>query len=382
MNRELAGRAAVVGVGTTRYGKLPEHDAYDLGVWALKEALADCGLAFEDIDGVIVNRIPDYQRFGEITGINPRYTMITPGQGRFSGICIQTAVAVIAAGLATTVACVYGNNGRSAGDHYGGASDAYGSGGAGLWFPYGMTSPGAFHALMMRRHMEQYGTTSDQLGAVAATFRRHASLNPEAVMRTPFTLEEYRQARYICEPLRLLDYCLINDGGVAMILTSAERARDLKKPPVVLRGFGQASALAGSSFPPEDYWRAPMRQVAADAYGMAGAAPQDMDALMIYDNFTPTVLFSLEGFGFCKEGESGPWVSEGRLALGGEFPTNTSGGHLSESYMQGWALNVEAVRQVRGECGARQVADARLVQYMTAAPVITSIIYGREAASA
>jgi acetyl-CoA acetyltransferase len=195
-------------------------------------------------------------------------------------------------------------------------------------------------------------------------------------MRTPFTLEEYRAARYICEPLRLLDYCLINDGGVAMILTSADRARDLKKRPVLIRGFGQASALAGSTFPPEDYWRAPMQQVAEDVYGMAGAAPEEMDALMIYDNFTPTVLFSLEGFGFCGKGESGPWVSDGRLGLGQAFPTNTSGGHLSESYMQGWALNVEAVRQVRGECGARQVKGAELVQYMTAAPVITSIIYG------
>ena len=377
MKRELAGRVAVVGVGTTRYGKLPEHDSYDLGMWALKSALEDCGLGFEDIDGLIVNRIPDYQRFGEIAGIDPRYVTITPGQGRFSGICIQTAVAVIAAGLAETVALVYGNNGRSAGDHYGGASDAYGSGGAGLWFPYGMTSPGAFHALMMRSHMAQYGTTTDQLGAVAVAFRRHASLNPDAVMRTPFTLEEYRAARYICEPLRLLDYCLINDGGVAMILTSAERARDLKKPPAYVFGIGQAAALAGSSFPPEDYWRAPMQRAAADVYAMAGARPRDMDALMIYDNFTPTVLFSLEGFGFCAPGESGPFVADGRLALEGEFPTNTSGGHLSESYMQGWALNVEAVRQVRGECGERQVQDAAMVQYMTAAPVITSIIYGK-----
>ena len=368
MKRELAGRVAVVGVGTTRYGKLPEYDAYDLGMWALKSALEDCGLGFEDIDGLIVNRIADYQRFGEIAGIDPRYVTITPGQGRFSGICIQTAVAVINAGLAQTVALVYGNNGRSAGDAYGGASDAYGSGGGGLWFPYGMTSPGAFHALMMRRHMQEYGTTTDQLGAVAVAFRRHASLNPDAVMRTPFTLEEYRAARFICEPLRLLDYCLINDGGVAMILTSAERARDLKKPPAYVFGMGQASALAGSTFPPEDYWRAPMQKVAADVYAMAGARPRDMDALMIYDNFTPTVLFSLEGFGFCAPGESGPFVADGRLALEGEFPANTSGGHLSESYMQGWALNVEAVRQV---------PDAALVQYMTAAPVITSIIYGR-----
>jgi acetyl-CoA acetyltransferase len=369
---------AVAGVGTTRYGKLPEYDAYDLGFWALKEALADCGLGFADIDGLIVNRIPDYQRFGELAGLYPRYTTITPGQGRFSGICIQTAAAVIAAGMAETVALVYGNNGRSAGDHYGGASDAYGSGGAGLWFPYGMTSPGAFHALMMRRHMEQYGTRPEQLGAVAMAFRKHASLNPNAVMRAPFTIAEYLAARFICEPLRLLDYCLINDGGVAMILTTAERARDLRQPPAYIRGFGQAAEFAGSTFPPDDFWRGPMQRVAGEVYAMAGAGPGDMDALMVYDNFTPTVLFSLEGFGFCPVGESGPWVADGKLELGGALPTNTSGGHLSESYMQGWALNVEAVRQIRGECGARQVAGAELVQYMAAAPVVTSLVYGKD----
>jgi acetyl-CoA acetyltransferase len=232
---------------------------------------------------------------------------------------------------------------------------------------------------MMRRHMEQYGTTARQLGAVATAFRRHASLNPDAVMRTPVTLEEYLAARFVCEPLRLLDYCLINDGGVAMILTTAERARALRKPPVYIRGFAQAAEFAGSTFPPDDFWRRPMQLAAADVYAMAGVGPADIDALMIYDNFTPTVLFSLEGFGFCPVGESGPWVADGRLGLGGALPTNTSGGHLSESYMQGWALNVEAVRQVRGECGARQVADAELVQYLTAAPVITSMIYGKDA---
>src|SRR5258708_429513 len=136
---------------TPRYGKLPEYDAYDLGVWALKSALEDCGLGFGDVDGLIINRIADSQRFGEITGINPRYTTITPGQGRFSGICIQTAVAVIAAGLAEVVALVYGNNGRSAGDHYGGASDAYGSGRARPWVPYRLTSPRPFPAVLLPR---------------------------------------------------------------------------------------------------------------------------------------------------------------------------------------------------------------------------------------
>src|SRR5215472_14552969 len=372
------GSVAVVGVGHTRYGKLPEYDAYELGLWALKEALADSGLRFEDIDGLIVNRIPDYQRFCEIAGLNPSYVSTTPGQGRFSGICIETAAALIRDRLATIVALVYGNNGRSGGDRYGGAGDTYGSGGGGQWFAYGMTSPGAFHALMARRHMDLYGTTADQLGAVAKTFRDHAALNPSAVMRTPFTLADYHASRYICEPLHLLDYCLINDGGVALILTSGDRARDLKQPPVYLRGYGMATALAGSSFPPDDFWREPMGKAAAASFAAAGIKHADVSALMIYDNFTPTVLFSLEGFGYCAPGDSGPFAAEGNLALGGRYPTNTSGGHLSESYMQGWALNVEAVRQVRGACGERQVKDCFFAHYMAAAPVVTSIIYGRE----
>jgi acetyl-CoA acetyltransferase len=370
---------AVVGVGHTRYGKLPEYNAYELGFWALKEALADCGLRFEDIDGLIVNRIPDYQRFCEIAGLNPSYVNITPGQGRFSGICIETAAALIQGGLATTVALVYGNNGRSGGDRYGGVGDTYGSGGGGQWFAYGMTSPGAFHALMARRHMELYGTTADQLGTVSKTFRDHAALNPSAVMRIPFTLAEYHASRFICEPLHLLDYCLINDGGVALILTSGERARDLAQPAVHVRGYGMATALAGSSFPPGDFWHAPMRQAAAKSFDMAQVERSDISALMIYDNFTPTVLFCLEGFGYCGEGESGPFVAEGQLALGARYPTNTSGGHLSESYMQGWALNLEAVLQVRGACGERQVRDCTFAHYMAAAPVVTSIIYGRDA---
>jgi acetyl-CoA acetyltransferase len=357
--------SAIVGVGHTRYGRLPEFDAYELGLGALKEAVADCGIKFPDIDGLIVNRIPDYQRFCEVAGIDPDYVNITPGQGRFSGIDIETAASLIHDGLATTVALV-------------GANDTYGSGGAGNWFPYGMTSPGAFHALMARRHMEMYGTTPDQLGTVSKTFRDHAALNPAAVMRNPFTLADYHASRWICEPLHLLDYCLINDGGVALILTSAERARDLKQPPVYLRGYGMATTLAGSMFPPDDFWRGAMRKASAKAFATAGVTPKDISTLMIYDNFTPTVLFSLEGHGYCGEGESGPFVAEGHLALGGRYPANTSGGHLSESYMQGWALNLEAVKQVRGQCGERQVKNCNFAHYMAAAPVVTSIIYGKE----
>lgn len=370
--------AAIAGVGTTAYGRMPEYDAYDLGMWALTEAIADSGLRFDDIDGIIINRIPDYQRFCEIAGIDAQYVTITPGQGRFSAICIDTAVSLISSGRCKTIALVYGNNGRSAGDAYGGAGDSYGSGSDGLWFPYGMTSPGAFHALMMRRHMELYGTTINQMAEIAMTFRIHASLNPGAVMRDRFELDTYLSARMICEPLRLFDYCLINDGGVALIVTSHERARDLRKPPVYVRGSALHTKFEGSMFPPEDFWHDALQRVSRRAFEQARLSRDDMSALMIYDNFTPTVLFSLEGCGYCGVGESGPFVEEGHLALGGRYPANTSGGHLSESYMQGWALNVEAVRQLRGECGERQVKDAANIHYCAAAPVCSSIIYSRD----
>lgn len=371
-------RPVVAGVGTTEYGRLPDMDAYDLGMAALTRALDDAGLDFPDIDALIVNRIPDYQRFAEIAGIDPHYVTITPGHGRFAAICIDTAVSLLQGGRHHTVALVYGNNGRSAGDAYGGEADSYGSGGGGLWFPYGMTSPGAFHALMMQRHMHLYGTTPEQLAQVPITFRRHAALNPQAVMREVYDLDTYLASRKICAPLCLLDYCLINDGGVALILTTEERGRDLKQPPVHIRASALQTAFRGSMFPPDDFWAAPLSRVAERSLGTAGLGREDMSALMIYDNFAPTVLFSLEGLGYCGIGESGPFVAEGHLALGGRYPTNTSGGHLSESYMQGWALNVEAVRQLRGECGARQVEGATNIHYAAAAPVCSSIIYSTE----
>jgi acetyl-CoA acetyltransferase len=376
----MTSSVAIVGIGNTPYGRLPEHDACSLGLWALDSALKDCGLAYEDVDGLILNRIGDYQRFASACSIDPAYTLTTPAHGRFSAICIQTAAAAIQAGLAETIALVYGNNGRSAGVRYAGDSAPYDSEAGGLWFPYGMTSPGAYHALMAQQHMHRYGTTQRQLGAVASTFRRHASLNPDAVMRKPFTVDEYLQSPFICEPLRRLDHCLINDGGVALIMTSAERAADLPHKPVFLRGHGQAAAFSSSDFPPEDLWRGAMEQAGSRSYAMAGAGPADMSGLMIYDNFTPTVLFSLEGFGYCHPGESGPWVEEGHLGLEGSHPANTSGGHLSESYMQGWNLHLEAARQIRGQARERQIANANLVHVMAAAPVVSSIIYGREPA--
>ncbi|NBW55228.1 MAG: thiolase family protein, partial [Betaproteobacteria bacterium] len=335
----------------------------------------DAGIDLQDIDGLICQRITDYQKFVQITNISPRLVTATPGAGRMTGGTIQMAVQAILSGMLNTVGVVYGNDGRSAGAKYGGKGDTYGTGADQMWFPYGMTSPGAVHSMLFQRHANLYGTKIEQLGEVSMAFRKHAMLNPNAVMRKPMTMDDYLASRYICEPLRLLDYCLINDGGVAMIMTLSDRARDLRQTPVHLAAFAQRSQFVDSTFPPEDFWREPMAQAGAETFAKAGISHADVDALMVYDNFSPTVMFSLEGFGYCPVGESGAFVQGGTLKLGGQYPTNTSGGHLSESYMQGWALNVEAVRQLRGNCGERQVPDAEFVHYMAAAPVISSILY-------
>ncbi|MBO0872187.1 MAG: thiolase family protein [Pseudonocardia sp.] len=378
VDRDLVGgAAAVVGVGTTPFGKLPEYSADDLGGWALQNALADAGLNSADVDGLLVSRCSGYEAIASDHGIQPRWVAQLPEQGRMSGAAVALAASAIRTGQCHTVALVYGNNGGSAKATYGGSGEGYGTA-ASLTLPYGMTSPGAFYALMLQRHRHRYGTSEEQLATVALTFREHARLNPNAVMRKPISRDDYLSSRYIVEPMHLFDYCLINDGGVALVLTAAEAAADRPQPPVYVLGAAQHGQLVNSDFPPEDFWADAISEVGERAFRMAGRDRSDVDALMIYDNFSPNVLFALEGLGYCAPGESGDFIQGGRIELGGELPMNTSGGHLSESYMQGWALNVEAVRQLRGECGERQVPGASLIQYACSAPLVSSVIYGTE----
>jgi acetyl-CoA acetyltransferase len=368
----LKDKFAIVGVGTTAYGSFPELSDYALAAQAFKAAIDDCGLDKNRIDGLVCCRVPYYVRMGAILGIDPTWTMQMPAHGRMSGMSIIEAMMALECGAATHVALLYANIGRSRRVNYGGENETF-------WDPWGMTSPGAAHALMFRLHMERYGTTQRQLGEVSVVFRRNAMLNPTAVMRHPITLDDHAQARRIVEPLGLLDYCLINDGAVCLILTTAERAKDLKQPPVLISGVGAKEAFtdsAISNFAP-NFWYDELQDVARQVYGMAGVGPSDVDLFLPYDNFSPTVLFSLEGLGFCAQGESGAFVEGGTLAHDGRLPTNTDGGHLSNSYMQGWALNVEAVRQVRGQAGERQVAGCEVAQYVSATPCCRSIIYTR-----
>ena len=369
----LKDKVAVTGVGHTAFGSFPERSDYGLAAEAFRHALDDCGLRKQDIDGLVCCRIPYYARMGEVLGINPRWTLQTPAHGRMSAMAIIEAIMAIACGAADHVALLYANIGRSRRVNYGGDENS------GFWDPWGMTSPGAGHALMFRSHMERYGTTTRQLAEVPVAIRANATRNPAAVMRTPISIDDHAQARRITAPLGLLDYCLINDGAACLILTSRERARDLKTPPVLITGVGAQDAFTGSAISnyADNFWYDELQSVARQVYAMAGVGVGDVDALMAYDNFSPTVLFSLEGLGFCGRGESGAFVEGGTLRHDGRLPTNMDGGHLSNSYLQVWALNIEAVRQLRGECGERQLKDCNVVQYVAATPCSRSLIYTR-----
>jgi acetyl-CoA acetyltransferase len=228
--------------------------------------------------------------------------------------------------------------------------------------------------------MQLHDVSSADLGQIAVAQRQFACLNPNAIMRTPITIEDYLEARFITEPLRLFDYCLINDGGVALILTTKDRARRSEGPVVTIKALGKADENTdATSLRPRltTFYHEAHHRVRDQVYGTAGVGPEDIDAVQIYDSFSCHILYALEGFGFCGEGQAPSFIRERGIGPGGGLPINTAGGHLSESYMQGWAHQVEAVRQVRGAAGERQTPGARHVQYISdVAGKVVSVIYG------
>jgi acetyl-CoA acetyltransferase len=355
-------RAAIAGVGASRQGKLPGETPLSLATEALTAALADAGLVKDDLDGLLTmpgTTAPEgpknYLTLGGNFGINPKIAGSMVMGGATACALIQQAALAIDAGMASVVACVFSDTARTGGSKFdapAGRGDSWG-----IW---GMFGNAANSALTAQRHMALYGTTSEQLGWVAVTCRAHASRNPAAVMQDAITLEDHQSSRQIVDPLRLLDCCLISDGAVAVIVTSTERARDLAKPPAVIWGMGQGHTL--QTFEHPEWWYLPhQRDCITRAYSMAGIGPGDVDVAQLYDNFTIAVLLWLEHGGFVEPGDSGPFVEGGtRITQGGELPINTAGGNLSESYMQGWLHVVEGVRQVRGECGDRQVEGAEV----------------------
>lgn len=385
MDKDTSGISAVVGVGHTdwaqdykrvRAGEKP-HDSTGYATLAFNRALQDAGVSRDEIDGLIVGPTTAYERMGEILNINPRWG----GQADAVQAVLQ-AVLAIRSGMAEVIALVYGNDQRSAAVQYGGP-EAMG-GGAFLSYvyhsPWGLTSQGALYALMVQRYLQLHGVDGRELGQVAVAQREWASLNPDAIMRKRISLDDYQASAFIAEPLHLYDYCLINDGGVALIIMEAERARRTARQPVYIRGIGRSDLNSkATSLGPRllDFYLPAQREAARQVYDAAGLGPQDIDALQVYDSFSPHILFALEGFGFCPVGEAGSFIRENGIGVGGKLPVNTGGGHLSESYMQGWNHQIEAVRQVRGGLGERQVPNCRHVQYTSdVAGKAMSIIYG------
>jgi len=363
----LRGRTAIAGLGITPQGKVYDHTQVGFAAEAVRLALDDAGLTRADLDGLLVNPGLSWGDMGmasfqlqQAMGLRDlRLSSSMSSGGATAGTMIQVAAQAIASGLANVVACVFSDaplkppRARTAA---GGSAGAYAFG-RGLEAAYGQYGVNAMYALVAQRHMHRYGTTNDHLGAIAVAERAWANGNPAAQFRdTPMTLDDYRSARWVVEPFRLFDCCLVSNGGLAVIVTSAERARDLPRPPVYLLGMGQGHPGGD----PLDTLASGAPLAKQTAFAMAGIELADIDVLQLYDCYTFTVLVTLEDYGFCAKGEGGPFVADGRIAPGGVLPVNTGGGQLSSFYMWGMTPISEAVIQLRGDGGARQVPEAQV----------------------
>lgn len=360
--------AAIVGLGMTEMGKIYGRTPTQLAVEAISRAAADAGLELADIDGLYVNpgvkNDTDLRLQSTLKMRDTRVLATIQGFGSSAGQMVQYASMAIEAGMADVVACVYADaplkEGKRSSDAYPGQARAM-VGVESLQFAAGLKAAPERYAVAARRHMEAYGTTSEQLGAVAVAARGWAAMNPAAQMREPLTLEDHQNSRMIADPLRLLDCCLVSNGAVAVIVTGADRAAGLKQPPVHVRGWGQAHPgyvnHRGSNFG----LVTGAAKSGADALSMAGVGVREVGLRQIYDCFTYTTLVTLEDYGFCGKGEGGEFVASGAIAPGGSHPTNTGGGELSSFYMWGMTPLSEAVIQARGQAGERQVDDNDVV---------------------
>ena len=312
----------------------------------------------------------DYDAIDEVAltshlGLKNLRWMSHTGYGGTGGNAVVVhAAAAIAAGLATTVVCYRALNERS-GQRYGQVDFTHalleGGGQQAFQAPWGMLAPIHQFGQFASRHMTEYGTTSRQFGEVAVTLRRHASMNPRAMMRTPITIDDHQNSRMIAAPLRLFDCCIESDGACAVIVTSANRARSFRNQPAWIMGAAQGSGTRAQGIVFRESLSVPESvNTARDVYRSAGVGAEEIDAVMIYDHFTPFVIISLEAYGFCPRGEGGAFVEGGRIAFDGALPVNTHGGNHSEAYIHGLPHVIEAVRQLRGTSTA-QVDGVELV---------------------
>jgi acetyl-CoA acetyltransferase len=357
----LRGAAAIAGLGITPQGRVYGSSAMGFAVEAVRLALDDAGLGRRDVDGLLLNPGITWKDQGmgsfqlqQALGLRDlRLTASMNLGGATACAMIQHATQAIAAGLCHTVVCVFsdaplrppapGGARTSSGAAYGFAR--------GFDAAYGFYGVNALYAMVARRHMHVYGTTQDQLGAVAVAQRRWANLNPQAQMHDrALTLEEYRASRWVVEPFHVMDCCLVSNGGLAVIVTTPERARALRKPPAYVWGMAQGH-LGGD---PGDSLASGAVLTREPAFAMAGIGLRDVDVVELYDCYTFTVIVTLEDYGFCAKGEGGAFAAEHHTGPGGRLALNTGGGQLSSFYMWGMTPVSEAVIQLRGEGGARQ----------------------------
>ena len=361
----LRDAAAVTGIGETRYQRGTDKSALRLTLEASLAAIEDAGLTPKAIDGIVAYASGGVVAEDLLTNFGSedfRFSATTPMGGASAVAALQCAAMAVATGVATHVLIPLGRNGYSGARidrrvgqmrqfHVVSEFEA----------PIGANAPAQYYAPMARRHMELYGTTSEQFAEVAMTMRRHAALNDNALMQGPMTLSDHQASRMIADPFRLLDCCLESDGGAAVVVSSAERAADMARAPIFLSGMGVGHPDSPSAITQRpDITRLGLAKAAARTFDMAEVSHDDIDVAEIYDCFTYTVVCQLEDLGFCEKGEGGPFVEDGRIGLGGALPTNTHGGLLSQAHVAGLNHVVELVRQLRGDGGERQVPAAEV----------------------
>ena len=364
MNIELSGSVAIVGAAESDLGKVPGMTALELQAQASLRALNDAGLRLQDVDGIFAHTDDRFAglQLAEYLCIRPSYIDSTNVGGMSNILHVGHAMAAIAAGMCSVALVTYGSTQLSSGTRkVGGAFDDTRSPVGQFISPYGQLNPIGYYAMAANLHMHRYGTTSTQLAEVAVAARKWAQLNPKAYRTEPLSIDDVLSSPLVADPLHARDICLVTDAGGAFILTTAERAKDLRRPPVYVRGIAEAFSHHYTPFSTADWLDTGAAKTAEAALHMAGLTRADIDVVQIYDHFTIGVIQALEELGFCKRGEGGPFVSGGRLGPGGDFPINTSGGGLSYNHpgMFGMLLVLETVHQLRNEAGKRQLPKAQ-----------------------
>lgn len=359
MAHPMSGRTAICGLGMTDMGRV-YRSATDLAAEAVHLALADAGLDKSQLDGLLINA-------GTTRGVNlglhralglKELNVLTfmQGFGSTAGQMIQYAAMAVENGMADYIACVFADDplkeGKRSGDAYAGGRRPEAM--ASLYPIYGFAGAIPMYAMGAQRHMDTYGTTQEQLGQIAISQREWAGMNERATMRKPLDMDAYHASPWVVEPFHVLDCCLVSNGGVAVIVTSAERAKDMAQPPVYIRGFGQAHNHDVGHAGHDPLLEGPGAKAGPRALAMADAKLADITQCQLYDCYTYTVLVTLEDYGFCPRGEGGAFVADGKLGPGGSLPTNTGGGELSSFYMWGMTPVTEGVIQARGQGGERQ----------------------------